>query len=126
MVSASHHDHQLHRRALPYRFCRVKADVNEHDIANRIMRRDNFMIAMVMKDLLPTHIRIPSSMSIPFLPKSLEWSITKCVFDYAFDSKHRIKSTVLQPEKAYVTFVVLLEGQVKVSLDREKIAEQPV
>jgi hypothetical protein len=31
------------------RFCRVKVDVNEHDIANRIMRRDNFMIAMVMK-----------------------------------------------------------------------------
>jgi hypothetical protein len=45
---------------------------------------------------------VPSLASVPFLPKSLEWSISKCVFDYAFDAKHRVKATVLQPEKAYV------------------------
>ena len=68
----------------------MKADIDEHDIVNRIMRRENFMIAMFNKDLVPAHVSLPLLGRIPFMPKALEWSLFKSILDYAFDSKHRV------------------------------------
>eukprot|EP01134_Creolimax_fragrantissima_P004268 CFRG4268T1 len=72
------------------RFCPAQADITDLDIANHIMREENFLIALFNKDVIPLHLNLPFIGKIPYFPKSLEWSIRKCLMGYVFDRKHRV------------------------------------
>ena len=43
------------------RFCIVKDELTAHDIANRILRKENFMVAFVNRGLLPLQAAASSS-----------------------------------------------------------------
>ncbi len=57
------------------------------DVANRLMRKENYMIAMFNKDLLNVHIPLPKLGKYQFMCKSLEWNINYCVTNFIFDDK---------------------------------------
>jgi hypothetical protein len=54
------------------------------DIANIILRKENYMIALVNKEILD--LRIPL-LRVPVVTKALEWGLTYAFFNFVFDSR---------------------------------------
>jgi len=71
-----------------------KKKLSAHDIANRLMRRDNYMIALFNKDILAQQLKIPG-LNAYFLTKTMEWNLKLCIFDYLFDSEGQLKAAVM-------------------------------
>ena len=68
-----------------------------HDIANRILRKENFMVAFVNRDLLPLQPLEPlPGFRIHLLTKTLEWNLYKCILDAMFDQHFRIRQSFTQ------------------------------
>ena len=63
--------------------------LNPHDIANRIMRKENYLIALFNKDLLDLSLPLPLPSWFfgrkQMLTKVLEWNLSFCVLNYVFD-----------------------------------------
>lgn len=63
-------------------------------IAQRIMRKENFMIAFFNQDLLDLTIPIPfirgQRSKMKFYSRSLEWSIYFCVLSYMFSHRYQV------------------------------------
>lgn len=70
--------------------------INKLDIINRIMRKNNYFIAMVDLNILDLNIYIPFYGKYSFLSKYLEWNIHKCISNFIFDSESQIKKQFLQ------------------------------
>ncbi|KAG0220235.1 autophagy protein atg9 [Mortierella sp. NVP41] len=70
--------------------------LNAHDIANRIMRKDNFMIAMFNKDLIDLSIPVPMLRNRTILTRILEWSLSFCILGYVFDERGQIRKRFLK------------------------------
>lgn len=66
-------------------------------VAQRILRRENFMIAFFNLDLLDLTIPMPwkngARSKQRFYSKSLEWSIYFCVLSYMFSHNYKIRPT---------------------------------
>ncbi|VEU22327.1 DEKNAAC103429 [Brettanomyces naardenensis] len=71
-----------------------KTRLNAHDIANRLMRKDNYMIAIFNKQVLAKPLKLPL-FDTYFLTKTLEWNLKLCIFDYLFDTDGQLKKSVL-------------------------------
>lgn len=78
-----------------------KVRLNAHDIANRIMRKENYMIALINKDVLDISIPLPlflsgvaSSKSV--LTRTLEWNIKICINNFIFNDNGQINQNVLK------------------------------
>lgn len=86
------HDHGILRVA-------VKEKLNEHDIVLRIMRKENYMIALINKQVLnmrcPWWIA-PFTTETMFLTKSLEWSISFCILEYMFNDQFQISKKFIK------------------------------
>ncbi|GMM55419.1 autophagy protein [Maudiozyma humilis] len=74
---------------------KAKNRLNAHDVANRIMRKNNYLIAMYNNDIF--------DFSLPFLSfdsnmltKTLEWNINLCVIGYAFNDAGFVKQGFLK------------------------------
>ncbi|KAG0298313.1 autophagy protein atg9 [Linnemannia gamsii] len=70
--------------------------LNAHDIANRIMRKENFMIAMFNKDLIDLSIPVPMMYNRTILTRILEWSLSFCILGYVFDERGQIRKRFLK------------------------------
>lgn len=68
------------------RLCIVKDQLTAHDIANRILRKENFMVAFVNRGLLPLD-PLPAVPSLCMLTKTLEWNLEVCILDAMFDKQ---------------------------------------
>ncbi|KJE90584.1 hypothetical protein CAOG_01880 [Capsaspora owczarzaki ATCC 30864] len=68
--------------------CIVKKEITPQDVANRIMRKDNYLVALMNKDLLNLRVNIPFLGPRIILPKALEWNIARCILDYVFDKRY--------------------------------------
>lgn len=75
-----------------------KNRLNAHEIANRIMRRENYMIALINKGILNPGLTLqfPFGVSTKFLSKTLEWNLNLCIFDYIFNSSGQIRVAALK------------------------------
>ena len=60
-------------------------------IANRLMRQDNYYVAMYNKDLLDFTLPVPFLGSRHFYSKSLEWAIDFCLTNFIFDEQGSIR-----------------------------------
>ena len=79
------------------RLCIVKDQLTAHDIANRILRKENFMVAFVNRGLLPLQPLEPlPGFRIHLLTKTLEWNLYKCILDAMFDQHFRIRQSFTQ------------------------------
>ncbi|KAJ2852822.1 autophagy protein atg9, partial [Coemansia erecta] len=63
-------------------------------IINRVMRRENYMIALFNRDLLDT--RIPLLGRQQMLTKALEWNLSFCLLNYVFDERGQLRKRFLR------------------------------
>ncbi|EGG14471.1 RasGTPase-activating protein [Cavenderia fasciculata] len=77
------------------RLCVVKGNMNALDIANRIMRKDNYIIGIVNREILDLSIPFPGLHKYKFITKTLEWSLMYALFSYVFDRNGEIRQEVL-------------------------------
>lgn len=91
------------------------AKLDAHDIANRIMRQENYLIALFNKELLDLSSPLPSFLSrfSPLeqgkgktLTRALEWNLRFCLMEYLFDRQGRVRKVFLQAKNR----TVLIEG----------------
>lgn len=86
-----------------------KIRLNAHDIANRIMRKENYMIALINKEVLDLSIPIlnvsnPNLFLNNFnifttksvLTKTLEWNLKLCINNFVFNNHGQIKGNILK------------------------------
>ncbi|KAF9211821.1 autophagy protein atg9 [Podila verticillata] len=80
--------------------------LNAHDIANRIMRKENFMIAMFNKELINLSVPLPMMKHRTILTRILEWSLSFCILGYVFDDRGQVRKRFLKDTRR----VELAEG----------------
>ncbi|KAK2466827.1 hypothetical protein APHAL10511_001085 [Amanita phalloides] len=91
------------------------AKLDAHDIANRIMRQENYLIALFNKELLDVRVPLPLFLRRFFpqehgtgkmLTRALEWNLRFCLMEYLFDRQGRVRKVFLQAK----TRTVLIGG----------------
>lgn len=73
-----------------------KQRMDAHDIANRLMRKENYLIALFNKDILDLTLPIPLLKNRKLFSKNLEWSINLCVIDYVFNDQGQVQQLFLK------------------------------
>lgn len=83
----------------------ITAKLDAHDIANRIMREENYLIAIFNKDLLDLRIPLPPVLRQLLsldggqgmtLSTALELNLRICLMRYLFDARGRVKESFLK------------------------------
>ncbi|KAJ8325595.1 autophagy protein atg9 [Batrachochytrium dendrobatidis] len=72
----------------------VLRKLDAHDIANRILRKDNYIIAMINKNVL--NLSVPLFGKRQIMSKLIEWNLQWCIFELVFDSKGQIRKEYLR------------------------------
>ncbi|KAI0065542.1 APG9-domain-containing protein [Artomyces pyxidatus] len=85
--------------------------LDAHDIANRIMRQENFLIALFNKELLDLRVPLPRGIAPEegkgrTLTRALEWNLRFCLMEYLFDSRGRVRKVFLKSKNR----AALIEG----------------
>ncbi|POG80356.1 autophagy protein Apg9-domain-containing protein [Rhizophagus irregularis DAOM 181602=DAOM 197198] len=75
---------------------RPQQRLDAHNITNRIMRQDNYLIALFNKDLLNLTIPIPFLRKQNFLTKTMEWNLNWCVMNYVFNDHGQIRKRFIK------------------------------
>ena len=73
-----------------------KQRMDAHDIANRLMRRDNYLIALFNKDILDLTLPIPFLKNRQLFSKTLEWNLSLCILDYVFNEQGQVRPLFLK------------------------------
>ena len=100
------------------------AILDAHDIANRIMRQENYLIALFNKDLLDLHFPLPALLERLLggrlggkannLTQALEWNLRYCLLGHLFDGSGRVRKAFLKDKnrqrqvEQYVLFPSLI------------------
>lgn len=83
----------------------MTAKLDAHDVANRILRQENYLIALFNKDLLDLQIHLPPPFDKLFssdtgkgmvLTRALEWNLRFCLMQYLFDPTGKVRKTFLK------------------------------
>ncbi|THC89705.1 hypothetical protein EYZ11_010856 [Aspergillus tanneri] len=73
-----------------------KQRMDAHDIANRLMRKENYLIALVNKDILDLTLPIPFLRNRQLFSRTLEWNINLCIMDYVFNDQGQVRTLFLK------------------------------
>ncbi|KAE8144331.1 autophagy-related protein 9 [Aspergillus avenaceus] len=73
-----------------------KQRMDAHDIANRLMRKENYLIALVNKDILDLTLPIPFLRNRQLFSQTLEWNINLCIMDYVFNDQGQVRTLFLK------------------------------
>ncbi|KAK0713848.1 autophagy protein Apg9-domain-containing protein [Lasiosphaeria miniovina] len=76
-----------------------KERLDASDIANRLMRRENYLIALFNKDVLDLTIPIPFLQNRQLLSRTLEWTLMFSVLDFVFDEKGQVNQEFLRSDR---------------------------
>ncbi|KYQ93800.1 autophagy protein 9 [Tieghemostelium lacteum] len=68
------------------------------EIANRIMRKDNYFIYLFNENILNLDIPFPFLGGSPFVTKSIEWCLMYSLFNYVFDENGVVKQELMAVE----------------------------
>jgi autophagy-related protein 9 len=82
-----------HRRFLG---SQSKQRMDAHDIANRLMRKENYLIALFNKDILDLTLPLPFIGKRQLFSRTLEWNINQCVMDYVFNEHGQVRALFLK------------------------------
>ncbi|KAJ6453493.1 putative transmembrane protein [Mycena vitilis] len=91
------------------------AKLDAHDIANRILRQENYLIALFNKDLLDLRVPLPSILKRfiveeegkgTMLTRALEWNLRFCLMEYLFDQHGKVRKVFLKSKNR----PVLIQG----------------
>lgn len=74
-----------------------KQRMDAHDIANRLMRRENYLIALFNKDVLDLTIPLPYFRNRGgMLTRTLEWNLSQCILDFVFNEQGQFRTLFLK------------------------------
>ena len=73
-----------------------KQRLDAHDIANRLMRRENYLIALFNKDLLDLTLPVPFLGNRQFFSKIMQWNLNQCILDLVFNENGQIRQLILK------------------------------
>lgn len=76
-----------------------KKRLDAHDIANRLMRKDNFFIALFNKDVLNFTLPIPFLGNKTFFSRTLEWYLNFVIIDFVFDRRGQVNQDFLKARR---------------------------
>lgn len=82
-----------HRRFLG---SQSKQRMDAHDIANRLMRKENYMIALINKDILDLTLPLPFLRNRQLFSRTLEWNLNLCIMDYVFNEQGQLRTMFLK------------------------------
>ncbi|XP_072376998.1 autophagy-related protein 9A [Diabrotica undecimpunctata] len=71
--------------------CIHKRELTELDIYHRILRQENYMVAMVNKHLLPPRLNIPFVGEVVFWTKTLRYNVQGLLFRTPFESPWQLR-----------------------------------
>ena len=73
-----------------------KQRLDAHDIANRLMRRENYLIALVNKEVLDLTIPLPFLHGRQLFTKTLLWNLDWCIMDLVFSEYGQVRQLILK------------------------------
>ncbi|KAL9636552.1 MAG: hypothetical protein Q9164_002747 [Protoblastenia rupestris] len=73
-----------------------KQRMDAHDIANRLMRRDNYLIALINKDVLDFTLPLPFLRNRQLYSRTLEWNLQYCILDFVFSEHGQVRNLFLK------------------------------
>ena len=73
-----------------------KQRMDAHDIANRLMRRDNYLIALINKDILDLTLPLPFLKNKQLFSRTMEWNLSLCILDFVFNEQGQVRSPFLR------------------------------
>lgn len=73
-----------------------KERLDAHDIANRLMRRENYLIALFNKDILDLTVPLPFLQGRQIFSRTIEWNLHYCVLDFIFNDQGQVRQLVLK------------------------------
>lgn len=76
-----------------------KERLDAHDIANRLMRKENFLIAMINKDVLNLSLPLPFLGEKQLFSKTMEWYLHYCILDMAFNEFGQVRQDFLRADR---------------------------
>ncbi|RDB21088.1 Autophagy-related protein 9 [Hypsizygus marmoreus] len=91
------------------------AKLDAHDIANRILRQENYLIALFNKELLDLRVPLPAFLKRfvteeegkgKMLTQALEWNLRFCLMEYLFDQHGKVRKVFLKSKNR----AALIEG----------------
>ncbi|CEI40155.1 Autophagy-related protein 9 [Fusarium venenatum] len=72
------------------------------DIANRLMRKENYLIAMINKDILDLSLPLPFLRGRQMFSKTMEWYLQYCILDMAFNELGQVQQDFLRPDRRHL------------------------
>lgn len=76
-----------------------KERLDASDIANRLMRRENYLIALFNKDVLDLKLPIPFLRSKELFSRTLEWTLMFSILDFVFDEQGQVNQEFLKSDR---------------------------
>jgi autophagy-related protein 9 len=76
-----------------------KKRLDAHDIANRLMRKENFLIAMINKDVLNFSLSLPFLGRCNFYSRTLQWYLNFAIVEFIFDSRGQVHQEFLRSRR---------------------------
>lgn len=76
-----------------------KERLDAHDIANRLMRKENYLIAMINKDVLNLSLPIPFLQGRQLFSKTMEWYLHYGILDMAFNELGQVQQDFLRADR---------------------------
>lgn len=76
-----------------------KERLDAHDIANRLMRKENYLIAMINKDVLNLSLPLPFLRGRQLFSKTMEWNLQFCILDMAFNELGQVQQDFLRADR---------------------------
>ena len=76
-----------------------KDRLDAHDIANRLMRKDNYLIAMINKDVLNLSLPLPFLGGRQLFSKTMEWYLHYGILDMAFNEFGQVQQDFLRADR---------------------------
>ncbi|UNI17332.1 autophagy protein atg9, variant 2 [Purpureocillium takamizusanense] len=76
-----------------------KERLDAHDIANRLMRKDNYLIAMINKDILKFSLPLPFLRGRQLFSKTMEWYLHYGIMDMAFNERGQVRQDFLRADR---------------------------
>ena len=75
---------------------KAKINLDALDIANRIMRRENYLIALFKKEILDVTINLPFGIQRQVFSRTTEFHVTLAVMDMVFNEHNKINPEFLK------------------------------
>lgn len=73
-----------------------KVNMDALDIANRIMRRDNYLIALFNKEILDVNINFGFGIQRQIFSRTTEWHVKLAVLDFVFNERGQVNPDFLK------------------------------